>query len=110
MKKGAIPIETIAVLVVAVLVVIIIVMWVTGYFTKAGGTINPVEAQAKFNQECTRLLPTNCNNCNIASTDKIVAYCEAWLCPGESCSNNTDKECHPYKIEKRCGCNCPLNR
>jgi hypothetical protein len=116
-KKGAIPIETITILVIAVVVLIVLVLFFMGYLGRGKVTMSAVEAQSKFNEACTRLAGRGCILAGISAEPKIYDYCACWQCECDinKCPSSTEticgstnvKVCSDEWILKYCDCPCP---
>lgn len=101
MKKGAIPIETIAILVIVMIVMIILIAFFMGVF--GPGRAN-VEYQQKFYQECGKWTAVQCVEKPSADLESICANWQGVdMSPAGYCDVNTTTCCEQW-LHDSCGC------
>lgn len=88
MDKGAIPIETIAILVIVMIVLIALILFFMGYLGKGSFAI---EAQRKFYTQCSEWVAVRCSG---SAPTLLKNACALWQCgvetDGTECTTCTD--------------------
>jgi len=99
-KKGAISIETIAILVIVMIVLLVLIAFFMGVF---GPGRSSIELQRKFYGECGKWTAAGCVS-DISSTN-LVSDCSGWQGVDEAdIGTEEDDTCSGLWIENACGC------